>query len=159
MLNLSPHFTLRELTRSEYAERNGINNDAPPEVVENLRALCVTILEPIRAVAGKPVSISSGYRSPAVNQAIGGNATGQHPRGEAADFECFGLDNLTLAEKIISMGLPFDQLILEFYVPGNANSGWVHVSHKRLGKNRGEVLTASTVNGKTVYTKGLPERK
>lgn len=156
-MKLSPHFTLKELTKSDYAARKGISNDPPPEVIENLKALCENVLEPLRVAVATPVSISSGYRSPAVNKAIGGNPKGQHPLGEAADFEVFGFDNKLLAEKIISMELPFDQLILELYVPGQPNSGWLHVSHKRNGTNRAEVLTATkAANGKMAYTKGLP---
>lgn len=155
-MQLSKNFSLRELTQSQHAARHGIDNTPPPEVVENLRALCTAVLQPLREAIGKSITITSGYRSPEVNKAIGGSTTGQHPKGEAADFECFSMDNKALAQKIIDMKLPFDQLILEFYVSGDPNSGWVHVSHRRDGKNRGQVLTASRgPDGKTKYTPGL----
>ena len=154
-LQISKHFTLTELTRSETAARRGIDNTPPPDAIAALKKLCEAILEPLRADLGKPIHVSSAYRSPALNEAIGSKPTGQHPKGEAADFECFGFDNKALAERIIALKLPFDQLILEFYVPGDPNSGWVHVSHKLNGPQRGQVLRASSKGGKTVYTAGL----
>lgn len=155
-MNLSPHFTLAELTRSEAATRGGFNNTPTAEETENLKALCATILEPVRAHFGKPMRINSGYRGPEANAAVGGASSSQHCKGEASDFEIDGTANRALARAIIDMKLPFDQLILEFYVAGDPNSGWVHCSHKRSGTNRGEVLTAAKIQGKTVYTRGLP---
>lgn len=154
IVKLSPHFSLSELTRSEAATRGGFDNTPPPEAVEALRALCVNVLEPLRVAVGKPMRINSGYRGPEANRAVGGSATSQHCKGEATDIEIDGYDNKRLAEKIIEMKLPFDQLILEGYVAGNPNSGWVHVSHKK-NANRGEVLTATFSGGKATYKKGL----
>ncbi len=145
------------MTRSDYAERHGLDNTAPKAVVDNLRAWCEAIGEPVRtAFGGKVVSVSSGYRSPAVNKAIGGNVAGQHPKGQAVDFEIFGVANMDLAKKIIELKLVFDQLILEHHDPKLPNSGWVHVSHVRGGKNRGQVLRAVlNGKGKTEYLPGL----
>lgn len=154
---LSPHFTLSELCRSSTAERRGISNIPPPNVVKNLRALCEQILEPLRLMVGRSVVVSSGYRSPELNLAVGGNAQGQHPQGEAADLEVPGVDNLALAKLIRGSGLPFDQLILEFHTIGSPSSGWIHLSHSVARANRGQVLTAALVNGKTVYETGLPD--
>jgi zinc D-Ala-D-Ala carboxypeptidase len=156
-MNLSASFTLAEMTRSESAQKRGIDNTPPPEAVESLKALCEKVLQPLRDSLGKPLKVNSGYRGAAVNAAVGGSNTSQHSKGEAADIECNGFDNKQLAQKIISLKLPFDQLILENYTPGDLNSGWVHVSHKRTGTQRGEVLTATFVNGKPVYSKGLPK--
>lgn len=150
-MNLSPHFTLAELTRTSVKA----DNTPTPEITAALKALCENILEPVRVKLGKAVKINSGYRSDAVNKAVGGSTTSQHSKGQAADFECPGIANGDLAQMIIDMGLPFDQLILEFYTPGKPDSGWVHCSYRADGKNRGQVLTALKKDGKTVYEKGL----
>lgn len=154
-MQLSKNFNLAELSRSEAAARLGFDNTPPAEAIENLKALCLNVLQPLRDAMGKPMRVNSGYRGPEANKAVGGSSTSQHCKGEAADIEFDGFDNKKLAEKILEMKLPFDQIILEFYKPGDPNSGWVHVSHKRGGKQRGEVLRAVTQNGKTAYLKGL----
>jgi hypothetical protein len=154
-MNLSAHFTLAELTRSEAAARKGVDNTPPPEAVEALKALCEKVLEPLRIAMGKPMRVNSGYRGPEANAAVGGSSTSQHSKGEAADVEFDGFDNKKLAQKIIDMKLPFDQLILEFHKDGDPNSGWVHVSHKRGGPQRGQVLRAVSEGGKTKYIPGL----
>lgn len=154
-MNLSKHFTLSEMTRSEAATRLGVANTPPPEAVEALKALCENVLEPLRVAMGKPMRVNSGYRGPEANKAVGGSSSSQHCKGEAADIEFDGFDNKKLAQKIIDMKLPFDQLILEFYKPGDPNSGWVHVSHKKGGKQRGEVIRAIKEDGKTKYVPGL----
>lgn len=152
-MNLSPHFTLRELTYSQSAERRGIDNTAPADVVERLKALCANVLEPLRGAVGA-ITVTSGYRAPALNKVVGGNAKGQHPLGEAADIECFSMSTRALAEKVIELKLPFDQLIMEFASDSDASAGWVHVSHSV--KNRGQILRAvRDAAGKTVYLSGL----
>jgi hypothetical protein len=150
---LSKNFSLAELTKTSVKADNTPN----AEQIENMRALCEKILQPLRDHMGKPMRINSCFRSNAVNKAVGGSTTSQHSQGEAADIEFDGFDNLALAKKIIELKLPFDQLIAEFLVPGDPNGGWIHVSHKRSGKQRGQVLTASRAGGKTVYTPGLPK--
>lgn len=155
MTQISPHFTLRELTYSQTAERKGIDNTPSPEVLENLTALCSTVLEPLRTAVG-PITITSAYRSPALNKLVGGNAKGSHPLGQAADIECFSMSTRTLAEQVIAHKLPFDQLIMEFASDKDPNAGWVHVSHKKEGGNRNQVLRAvRDTAGKTVYLPGL----
>jgi zinc D-Ala-D-Ala carboxypeptidase len=155
MTRISKHFTLRELTYSQTAERNKIDNTPPPAVVENLKALCDAVLEPLRATTG-PITITSGYRAPAVNKIIGGNSRGQHPLGQAVDMECFSMSTRALAERVIELKLPFDQLIMEFASAKDPNAGWVHVSHKKEGGNRGQILRAErNAAGKTVYLPGL----
>ena len=116
-MQLSQNFSLRELTKSQTAERKGISNEPSEEHVENLKLLCTKILQPIRDHFGI-VSISSGYRSPALCEAIGSKITSQHASGQAADFECIGgISNYDLAVWIQG-NLDFDQLILEFWEPG-----------------------------------------
>jgi hypothetical protein len=157
-VNLSPHFTLAEFTRSQMASRKGIDNTPPEFVVENLRRLCLRVLEPLRAAVGRPLRISSGYRCPALNLVVGGSRTGSHPLGEAADLECPGVDNLKLAHTLRGLvDVDIDQVILEFYVDGNPSSGWLHVSHREHG-NRDEFLTAfAEGGGRTRYVRGLPQ--
>lgn len=155
MTQLSKNFSLAELTKTSAKA----DNTPSAEQIENLRALCVNVLQPLREAMGRPMRVNSGFRSDAVNRAVGGSSTSQHSHGEAADIEFDGFDNQALGLKIMEMKLPFDQLIFEFLVPGDPNGGWIHVSHKRSGKQRGQVLTASRVGGKTVYTPGPPPAK
>lgn len=142
-MNLSPHFTLEEFTRSQTAVRRGIDNTPPPEVIESLTLLCVYVLEPIRAALG-PVSISSGYRSVTLNRAIGGasGSRSQHTKGEAADISVEGMDTEALYTAIKSSPVPFDQLIQEF-------GQWVHISYS--ANTRRQCLRAVKEGGKTVY--------
>ena len=137
-MQLSGHFSLSELTKSQTAERKGIDNKPTLEHIENLTELCVQILEPTRRNFGKPMIITSGYRSEELCVAIGSKTTSQHAKGQAADFEMIGLDNKSLA-KYIKNNLVFDQLILEFYTPNDPSSGWVHCSYNK-DENRKEAL-------------------
>ena len=148
-MKLSKNFSLAELTKSQTATRKGIRNQPSTEHIENLIHLAETVLQPIRNEFGKPVVISSGYRSPELCEAIGSSAKSQHAKGEAADFEVPGMDNMQLA-MWISKNTIFDQLILEFYEPGDPNSGWVHCSAVKKG-SRAQVLKATKVEGKTKY--------
>ena len=148
-MKLSANFTLSELTKSQTAVRKNIKNEPSTAHVENLIHLAETVLQPVRDHFGKPVVISSGYRSPELCEAIGSSTKSQHARGEAADFEIMGVDNMQLA-MWINKNTDFDQLILEFYEPGDPNSGWVHCSAVKEG-SRGQVLKASKVEGRTKY--------
>jgi hypothetical protein len=148
-VNLSQNFSLRELTKSQTAERKGISNEPSEEHIENLKLLCTKILQPIRNEWGV-VSISSGYRSPELCEAIGSKITSQHARGQAADFECYNVDNNKLFNWAIE-NVPFDQAILEFYT-GDPDSGWLHMSYNE-DNNRGETLRAFRENNKVVYQK------
>ena len=148
-MKLSKNFTLSELTKSQTAVRKNIKNEPSTAHVENLIHLAETVLQPVRDHFGKPVVISSGYRSPELCEAIGSSSKSQHARGEAADFEIMGVDNMQLA-MWINKNTNFDQLILEFYEPGDPNSGWVHCSAVREG-SRAQVLKASKVEGRTKY--------
>ena len=148
-MQLSNNFTLAELTKSQTAIRKGIHNKPDTDAVENLIHLAETILQPMREHFGKPVMISSGYRSPELCEAIGSSAKSQHAKGEAADFEIHGVDNKELATWI-KENCEFDQLILEFYTEDDPNSGWVHCSISKT-KPRRERLLALKVDGKTQY--------
>jgi len=153
-MQLSPNFKLSEFTKSETAIRKRIDNTPGPVHAENLKKVCEKILEPVRNHFGKPVRINSGYRGPALNAAVGGSSKSQHCNGQAVDFEIDGLPNPVLA-KWVADNCEFDQIILEFYDPKEGpNSGWVHASYAE-GANRKQIMTAMTVNGKTVYKPGL----
>ena len=92
-MQLSTNFSLPELTKSQTAERTGIDNTPEPHHQENLKSLCTSILQPIRDHFSRVVSVSSGYRSPQLCQAIGSSMDSQHAKGMAADFEIYGTPN------------------------------------------------------------------
>ena len=148
-MQLSTNFSLLELTKSQTAERKGIDNTPSPEHQENLKSLCTRILQPVRDHFNRVVSVSSGYRSPALCEAIGSKITSQHAKGQAADFEIYGLSNKELADWI-NENLEYDQLILEYWKEEDPNSGWVHCSYKSEG-NRKQYLKAYKENGRTKY--------
>ena len=152
MPRLSKNFTLTEFTKSQTASRRGLDNTPNEEHLQNAKLLFENVVQKVRDQFGITV-INSGYRGPALNEAVGGSSKSQHCKGEAVDIECPGQSNYMVA-KWIEENLDFDQLILEFYTPGKENSGWVHVSYKAEG-NRKSVLTAMKENGKTVYKPGL----
>ena len=152
-MQLSPHFSLEELTKSQTGARLGISNTPSAKHLAALKLLCEKVLEPVRAHYGRPVHVNSGYRGPALNKTVGGAATSQHCAGEAADIEVPGVANGALA-KWIEANLDYDQLILECYKTGVPDSGWVHVSYKPAG-NRKQELTATVVNGKMTYAAGI----
>ena len=152
-MRLSKNFTMAEFTKSQTAERQGIDNTPEGDHLDAAVALFENVVQPVRDHFG-PTVLNSGYRSPELNAAVGGSATSQHCKGEAADIEVPGVPNAELAEWIRD-NLEFDQLILEFYTPGIPDSGWVHVSYKADGSNRKSILTASRVDGKTQYSEGI----
>ena len=149
-MQLTKHFSLREFTKSQTAERMGIDNYPPEDIIPKLSFIATQILEPLREKIDKPIIITSGYRCPELSKAIGSSKNSQHCKGEAVDIEAFGMSTLNLAEMIINH-FEFDQVILECYQKGDLNSGWVHCSLKS-GENRKEVLTYSKAKG---YEKGL----
>jgi hypothetical protein len=142
---LSPHFSYDEMTRSQAAERNSIDNTPKIENVENLIALCENVLEPVRVHFKKPATVTSGFRCIELNRKIGSTDRSQHTKGEAADFVINGSPTVTDVWKwIIDSDLDFDQVIQEF-------GRWVHVSYKRSGVNRHKCSIAKKVDGKTRY--------
>ena len=148
-MNLTQNFSLVELTKSQTAERKGIDNTPSTEHQENLKSLCTRILQPIRDHFNRVVSVSSGYRSEELCLAIGSKTTSQHAKGEAADFEIFGVSNKELADWI-NENLYYDQLILEYWKESDPNSGWVHCSFS-LNGNRKQYLRAYKEDGSTKY--------
>lgn len=149
-MNLTENISLKELTKSETATRFGISNEPTEEIINNLQKLATNILQPVRDNFGKPLIITSGYRSPEVCLKVGSTITSQHTKGQAADFEIGGMANKDLSDWI-HQNLDYDQLILEFWKPEEPNSGWVHCSYKGEGLNRKQYLRAITENGKTKY--------
>ena len=152
-MQLSKNFSLAEMTRSQTATRKGIANSPSGTHQSNLVLLCQNILQPLRDYYGRPLRVTSGYRSPELCEAIGSKATSQHTKGEAVDFEVIGVANIQVAY-FIEANCDFDQLILEYYCPDDDQKGWVHCSFVE-GSNRKQVLT---FDGKK-YTNGLPEMK
>ena len=147
-MNLSRNFTLQELIKSDTAIRLDINNNPNSGQIEKLKALCENILQPVRDHFGR-VKVTSGFRSEQLCIKIGSSVNSQHARAEAADFEVVGVDNCDLADWI-KRELPYDQLILEFYTPGEPNSGWIHCSYTE-GTPRASFLHAFRSEGKTKY--------
>jgi len=142
---MSPNFTLAELTHSDAAVRRGLDNSPDDEAIANLRKLAAT-LEEVRSLLGVPIVISSGYRAPAVNKAVGGSSTSAHCRGLAADFIAPGFGTpQEVARAIRDSGIKFDQLIYE--------GTWVHLSIDP--KMRRQVLTAHFNGGPATYTAGI----
>ena len=147
-MQLSRNFSLLELTKSDTAVRKGINNNPNAGQIEKLKDLCENILQPVRDHFGR-VKVTSGFRSEKLCIAIGSSVNSQHAKAEAADFEVMGIDNAELADWIYK-NLDFDQLILEFYTPGEPNSGWIHCSWVP-DSPRKQFLHAFKSEGKTKY--------
>jgi hypothetical protein len=158
-MQLSKNLALAEVTRSETAKRKGISNMPTPEHIENFKKLAENVFQPIRDHFGCPIHISSGYRSEALNKAIGGAGkmvngkyvpSSQHCTGEAIDID---MDGTSITNKqvfdYIKENLNFDQLIWEFGT--DANPDWVHVSYESTGKQRKQVLKAVKKGSATSY--------
>ena len=127
---LTEHFTLAECCRSETAQRQGIDNTATGEELENLKRVLENVIEPVRVHFGVPFTLNSGYRCLELNTAIGSNPNSQHCKGQAIDFEIPGVEE----------NIDHDQLILEFYDGVDPNSGWIHVSYVSSEENRNQAL-------------------
>ena len=143
-VRLSTYFTQDELTASDYATRHGMDNEPDQRALESLR-YTASQLDRVRALLGVPVLVSSGYRSPRVNEAVGGSKRSQHMLGQAVDLiaPSFGSPR-AVARLIMESHIPFDQLILEY-------GRWVHISFTQHNP-RGDVLTITTQGA----TKGIP---
>lgn len=143
-MNLSKHVTVDEFVNSPTATNRGINQTMDSTTTQKAKDLCENVFEPIRAYLGLPIRINSGYRSPALNRAVGGATSSQHVKGEAMDLD---LQDRELFEWIID-NIDFDQLIYEF---GNDQfAGWFHISYRK-GNNRKQALRAVKKAGKTLY--------
>lgn len=120
------YFTIKELVKSSTAEAKGIDNTPTPEVERNLTALVDNVLDGVREIYGKPITVNSGYRCPELNKAVGGSATSDHVKGFAADITCSNKKENAILFDIIKNTFIFDQLIWE---KGNDQyPDWVHVS-------------------------------
>jgi zinc D-Ala-D-Ala carboxypeptidase len=149
-MQLSKNLSLAEVMRSETAKRKGISNMPTPEHIENFKLLAEKVFQPIREHFGRAIHISSGYRSAALNKAVGGSLSSQHCSGEAIDIDMDGTD-VTNAQifNFIKDNLEFDQLIWEFGT--DSNPDWVHVSYESKGKQRKQILKAVKKGGATSY--------
>ena len=144
-MQLSKNFSLTELVASQVATRKGIDNTPTPAIVANLTRLAA-LLEQVRALVGGPITISSGYRSPALNKAVGGAANSAHVLGLAADISTTKLTSKALAMLIRQSDIAFDQLIYE--------GSWVHIALS-AGAPRRQVLTAKFAGGGVSYVAGI----
>jgi hypothetical protein len=148
-LKLTNNFYLKEFVISQVAERHGYRNEPNEKQIENLKLLCVNVLQPLREIINVPIFINSGFRSFDVNAVVGGRYNSQHIEGKAADFIVPSL-NLVDVFNIVLQNISFDQLIYEF-------GKWIHVPWN--GElNRKEVMTSKKVHGKTVYEKVIGDR-
>jgi zinc D-Ala-D-Ala carboxypeptidase len=148
VMSFAPHFSLAELTFSDFAIRHGIDNTPPPDIAANLSRLSWW-LEEFRQLLNKPIIVSSGFRCQAVNDGIHGSQTSAHMRGLAADIVVPGmlpLDVAKLAAQVMH-GTGYDQIIHEF-------GRWTHVGLSSTAP-RFELFTAKLVKGKTAYSHGL----
>lgn len=125
------YFTIAELVRSDTARARGIDNAPPPSVAKSLEALVDNVLDPLREAWGRPIYVSSGYRCPALNRAVGGASSSQHKKGLAADISTGTTEgNRALWDLVLRLGLPFDQMIDE------KGWQWLHVSYNPAGGRR-----------------------
>ena len=149
-MKLSDNFSLIEFTKSQTAERRGIENKPNEIQLANMRVLAEKVFEPLRLYIGGPIKINSFFRSAELNTAIGGSTRSQHCKGQAMDIDdTFG--KMTNAEMYhwIKENLDFDQMIWEF--GDDDNPAWVHVSYVSPSKNRNRCLKAYKQSGKTKY--------
>ena len=144
---LSNNFALKEFTESVTAIRNSVDNSPTPEHIRNIQLLVKFVLQPLREALNKPIKVTSGYRSESLNKLIGGSKRSQHCKGQAADIQFRGdgvMDNKAIWDKVIELGLPFDQMINEF------EFRWIHISYNEE-HNRKALLEAYRESGKTKY--------
>ena len=155
-MNLSRNFTLQELIKSDTAVRLGIDNNPNADQIEKLKLICERVLQPVRDQFGR-VKVTSGFRSPELCLAIGSSVDSQHAKAEAVDFEVNGVDNAEVADWVYR-NCETDQLILEFYTPGEPNSGWIHASYVEFNPRRqymrayreGKIVKYKPIIGKAV---------
>jgi hypothetical protein len=144
-IQFTPNFSLHELLLTQHRRFDQEQYNPPQQIVDNLRALCVNILQPLRDALGSPLKINSGYRCPSLNRSINGASGSQHMTGQAADIVDLTHGNEFLFKKIKELNLPFDQMIDEF------GFRWVHISYDPK-RNRKDILQAvKDAKGKTVY--------
>ncbi len=153
MSQISTHLSLKEVTNSNTAKRLGIDNSPTPEHLENLKLLAEKIFEPIRNHFDKPIKVSSGYRSKALNDVTPRSSSkSQHCTGEALDLDQDGMTTDVSNKEVfdyIKDNLEFDQLIWEYGT--DSNPDWVHVSYESTGRQRNQVLRCYNVKGEPKY--------
>lgn len=137
---ISKNITLEEAIKSQVAIRDGIDNTPPKDVLLNMKHVAENVFEPIREHFGVPIAISSFYRCPELNKKVKGSSTSQHVKGEAIDIDADIFGKITNKQifDFVKDNLDFDQLIWEY--GDSKNPSWVHVSLKRVGKNRKQIL-------------------
>lgn len=136
------YFTYRELTASATARRLGIDNTPDDTVRARLEALTDSVLDPLRKLYNKPIKVTSGYRCPKLNAAVGGSQNSQHLRGEAADVTSINDDlneNKKILDILLKSGLTFDQLIIE-HPDKYGRPSWLHISYTTRRANRNQIL-------------------
>ena len=150
-MQLSKNFSLAEFTESNTATRNGIDNNPSAEHIHNLVELCENVLQPLRDRIGSSIRVTSGYRSEALNNAIGGSKTSDHSHGRAADIKLV-INGVNISEELYhgikAMGVPFKQLIWEF--GDDDTPQWVHIAFDK-DNNKMQCLKAYKEDGKTKY--------
>ena len=154
-MKLSQNFSLAELIEAGSARRLGLDEqfNPPLDVIGNLQLFTKHVLQPLRDAVGHEIKITSGYRSPKVNKAVGGSKTSDHLKGMASDIQLWinGVNkNQLLYDTILKLKLPFKQMIDEFGT--DAEPAWIHIAYDK-SNNKGECLRARKINGQTVYTK------
>lgn len=158
--SITANFKLSELTHSNTAVARKISNKPSATHKQNLIAAATHLFQPARNIIGEAMHINSGYRSADVNKAVGGSATSAHSVGFAIDFVAPKYGSTVkiaklLEKELVAKGIKFDQIILEF---PNTSSTWVHLGYKNsAGHQRGQVLTAKKINGRTNYLTGIHE--
>jgi len=154
-MKVSKHVSLKEVSKSHTAIKNGIDNTPTGDHLLNIKELCYHVFEPLREWVGGAIKINSGFRSKALNDIIGGAKSSQHLAKNGAAFDIddtFGHKTNAEMFNFIAENLPFDQLIWEF--GDDNNPDWVHVSYK-VKDNRRQVLYAKkNSKGKTYYELG-----
>ena len=151
------YFTIRELSKSATATRKGINNTPTSNIETALKNLIENVLDPLREKWGAPIVVSSGYRCPALNRAVGGATNSQHTKGEAADIRTVSdsrEDNMKLLRCLINSGIIYDQVISED-VDSAGRPNWIHVSFTKARKNRMKKTTMKKISGRTTYISGI----
>ena len=148
-MNLTRNFSLQELIKSDTAIRKGIDNNPNADQIEKLKKLCENVLQPVRDQFGR-VKVTSGFRSPELCVAIGSSINSQHVKAEACDFEVLGVDNAEVADWVYK-NCQTDQLLLEFYTPGEPNSGWIHASWVEFQPRAQYMLVYRDENKKVKY--------
>ena len=151
-MQLTPHFSLSEFTKSATGEAAGIKNEPDDLVIARLHMLAAT-LERVRAMLGASITVKSGYRNRVLNSLLGGSNTSAHMQGWAADIKVAGYTPRQVATVLAESAIAFDQVILEDVSKLNPDGVWVHISVDP--QQRRELLTMKSKNGKKEYLKGL----